>query len=194
MIACQYAHSFRNTWTEPYQGPRCMPSPLTLKAARNAPPSSPNGAALQRVLTSIGPAKPPADLGLRLRVAISQEKARTTRRRIEAWQLYWENTLSPVSGARRGRVLPPPWFCWAYGTDDRHRRGASACCGHGSHRRFHHQSTVPVHRRRNRFARLRFASRAGGSRQSAVRAASTTTASSPDPPPKKFARRWIICC
>jgi hypothetical protein len=51
---------------------------------------------LQRVLTNIGPAKPPADLGLRLRVAISQEKARTTRRRIEIWQLYWENTLSPV--------------------------------------------------------------------------------------------------
>ncbi|MES2219571.1 MAG: zf-HC2 domain-containing protein [Acidobacteriota bacterium] len=51
---------------------------------------------LQRVLTSIGPAKAPADLGLRLRVAISQEKARTTRRRIESWQMYWENTLSPV--------------------------------------------------------------------------------------------------
>lgn len=51
---------------------------------------------MQRVLTSIGPAKPPADLGLQLRVAISQEKARTTRRRLEAWQLYWENTLSPV--------------------------------------------------------------------------------------------------
>jgi len=51
---------------------------------------------LQRILTGIGPAKSPADLGLRLRVAISQEKARTTRRRIEAWQLYWENTLSPV--------------------------------------------------------------------------------------------------
>jgi hypothetical protein len=51
---------------------------------------------LQRVMTSIGPAKPPVDLGLRLRVAISQEKARTTRRRIEAWQVYWENTLSPV--------------------------------------------------------------------------------------------------
>jgi hypothetical protein len=52
--------------------------------------------ALQRVLTSIGPAKPPADLRLRLRVAISQEKARTTRRRIDSWQMYWENTLSPV--------------------------------------------------------------------------------------------------
>jgi hypothetical protein len=51
---------------------------------------------LERVLTSIGPAKPPADLGLRLRVAISQEKARTNRRHIEAWQLYWENTLSPI--------------------------------------------------------------------------------------------------
>ncbi|MGA9960381.1 MAG: zf-HC2 domain-containing protein, partial [Acidobacteriaceae bacterium] len=51
---------------------------------------------LQRVLTSIGPAKTPVDLGLRLRVAISQEKARTTRRRIDSWQMYWENTLSPV--------------------------------------------------------------------------------------------------
>lgn len=56
---------------------------------------------MQRVLTSIGPTKPPADLGLRLRVAISQEKARTTRRRLEAWQLYWENSMAPflVRGA-----------------------------------------------------------------------------------------------
>ena len=52
--------------------------------------------ALQRVLSSVGPAKPPADLGLRLRVAISQEKARTMRRRLEAWQLYWQNSLAPV--------------------------------------------------------------------------------------------------
>jgi len=51
---------------------------------------------LQRVLSSVGPAKPPADLGLRLRVAISQEKSRTVRRRIEAWQLYWQNSLAPV--------------------------------------------------------------------------------------------------
>lgn len=52
--------------------------------------------ALQMVLCSVGPAKPPADLGLRLRVAISQEKARTVRKRIEAWQLYWQNSLAPV--------------------------------------------------------------------------------------------------
>ena len=51
---------------------------------------------LQRVLSSVGPAKPPADLGLRLRVAISQEKARTLRRRLETWQLYWQNSLAPV--------------------------------------------------------------------------------------------------
>ena len=96
MIACQYVHSFRNTWTEPCQGPRCMPSPVTLKAARNCTTEFAEWRTLQRVLTSIGPAKPPVDLGLRLRVAISQEKARTARRRIESWQMYWENTLSPV--------------------------------------------------------------------------------------------------
>jgi hypothetical protein len=51
---------------------------------------------LQTLLASTGPAHPPADLGLRLRVAISQERARTTRRRLEGWQLYWENTMAPV--------------------------------------------------------------------------------------------------
>jgi hypothetical protein len=51
---------------------------------------------LQRLLSSVGPVKPPADLGLRLRVAISQQRARTTRRRLEGWQLYWENSLAPV--------------------------------------------------------------------------------------------------
>ena len=51
---------------------------------------------LQSLLASVGPAKPPADLGLRLRVAISQERARTPRHRLEAWQLYWENSMAPV--------------------------------------------------------------------------------------------------
>src|SRR6185437_15601556 len=37
-----------------------------------------------------------ADLGLRLRVAISQERARTTRRRLDIWQLYWQNSMAPV--------------------------------------------------------------------------------------------------
>lgn len=51
---------------------------------------------LQRLLSSVGPAKPPADLGLRLRVAISQERARTTRHRLEGWQMYWENSMAPI--------------------------------------------------------------------------------------------------
>ncbi len=51
---------------------------------------------LQSLLSSVGPAKPPADLGLRLRVAISQERARTARHRLDAWQVYWQNSLGPV--------------------------------------------------------------------------------------------------
>ncbi|HWF67757.1 MAG TPA: zf-HC2 domain-containing protein [Acidobacteriaceae bacterium] len=51
---------------------------------------------LQLLLASVGPAKPPADLGLRLRVAISQERARTMRGRLDGWQLYWQNSLAPV--------------------------------------------------------------------------------------------------
>jgi hypothetical protein len=51
---------------------------------------------LQRLLASVGPAKVPADLGLRLRVAISQERARTARRRLEHWQLVWQNSMAPV--------------------------------------------------------------------------------------------------
>lgn len=51
---------------------------------------------LQRLLSNVGPAKPPADLGLRLRVAISQERARAARGRFEHWQLAWQNSIAPV--------------------------------------------------------------------------------------------------
>ncbi len=51
---------------------------------------------LQSLLSSVGPAKAPADLGLRLRVAISQERARTARHRLDAWQMYWQNSMAPV--------------------------------------------------------------------------------------------------
>jgi hypothetical protein len=52
--------------------------------------------AMQRLLGGVGPKRPPADLGLRLRVAISQERARTPQRRLQQVQLYWENSLAPV--------------------------------------------------------------------------------------------------
>lgn len=51
---------------------------------------------MQRLMASVGPERPPADLGLRLRVAISQERARTPQRRLQQIQLYWENSLAPV--------------------------------------------------------------------------------------------------
>lgn len=51
--------------------------------------------AMQSALGRLGPAKAPADLALRLRVALSQEKARTTRRSIARLQLRWQNTFAP---------------------------------------------------------------------------------------------------
>lgn len=51
--------------------------------------------AMHDALSQLGPAKAPADLALRLRVAISQEQARTPRRSFARWQVRWENTLAP---------------------------------------------------------------------------------------------------
>lgn len=59
---------------------------------------------VQTLLTNVGPIKPPADLNLRLRVAISQEKARTARRRLDVWQMHWQNSLAPFL-ARAGAGL-----------------------------------------------------------------------------------------
>jgi hypothetical protein len=50
---------------------------------------------MQQTLYDIGPAKAPADLALRLRVALSQEKARTPKHSLETWQVRWSNTLAP---------------------------------------------------------------------------------------------------
>lgn len=51
---------------------------------------------LQRMLANVGPTKPPADMGLRLRVAISQERAHTVRHRLDVWQMRWQNTMAPM--------------------------------------------------------------------------------------------------
>ena len=52
--------------------------------------------ALQSNLAHIGPARPPADLALRLRVALSQEQAHTPGATLAGWRLKWENTLAPL--------------------------------------------------------------------------------------------------
>jgi len=54
---------------------------------------------LLRALASLGPVsgrdKEPEDLLLRIRVAISQERAQRRRNRLEEWQLAWRNTVGP---------------------------------------------------------------------------------------------------
>jgi hypothetical protein len=50
----------------------------------------------QQMVASLGPAKAPADLALRLRVALSQEAARTSpRQNLARWQMRWQNTMAP---------------------------------------------------------------------------------------------------
>jgi anti-sigma factor RsiW len=50
----------------------------------------------QSLLSSIGPAKAPADLGLRLRVALSQESANTAQEKFARTRVRWQNTFAPL--------------------------------------------------------------------------------------------------
>lgn len=65
--------------------------------------------AMQQSLATLGPAKAPADLGLRLRLAISHEQARRTSNWRDSLSLKWENTVRPmlvqVSAGFAGAVL-----------------------------------------------------------------------------------------
>jgi anti-sigma factor RsiW len=50
----------------------------------------------QSLVTSLGPAKAPPNLGLRLRVAMSQEAANTTREKLSRTRVRWQNTFRPL--------------------------------------------------------------------------------------------------
>jgi Putative zinc-finger len=50
----------------------------------------------QALLSLIGPAKPPADLGLRLRVALSQEATQTRQAKLARWRVRWQNNVRPI--------------------------------------------------------------------------------------------------
>ncbi|MFZ0633718.1 MAG: zf-HC2 domain-containing protein [Acidobacteriaceae bacterium] len=50
---------------------------------------------VQHSLATMAPARPPADLGLRIRVALSQEHARTAKNTLAAWKVKWENSVAP---------------------------------------------------------------------------------------------------
>jgi anti-sigma factor RsiW len=50
---------------------------------------------IQSALGQLGPAKAPADLALQLRVALSQEHARTPKQSLARWHVRWQNTMAP---------------------------------------------------------------------------------------------------
>lgn len=49
----------------------------------------------QTALAGLGPVPEPADLALRIRVAVSQERARRSKSPLQAWSLAWQNTVGP---------------------------------------------------------------------------------------------------
>lgn len=51
--------------------------------------------ATQSVLAGLGPIPEPPDLALRIRVAVSQERARRDRSVVRVWNLVWRNTVGP---------------------------------------------------------------------------------------------------
>jgi anti-sigma factor RsiW len=50
----------------------------------------------QASLAALAPIKPPADLALRLRVAISNERSRTPRNLWSSLSIRWQNTIAPL--------------------------------------------------------------------------------------------------
>jgi len=50
---------------------------------------------IQSALATLGPVPEPEDLLLRIRVAVSHERARRARRPLDAWNLVWRNTIGP---------------------------------------------------------------------------------------------------
>ena len=65
--------------------------------------------AMQQSLAALGPAKAPADLGLKLRLAISHEQARRKSTWLDSLSLKWENAVRPmlvqVSAGFAGAVI-----------------------------------------------------------------------------------------
>jgi anti-sigma factor RsiW len=50
---------------------------------------------MQSSLAALGPVQEPEDLLLRIRVAVSQERARSRRSFFHGWNLVWKNTVGP---------------------------------------------------------------------------------------------------
>ncbi len=51
--------------------------------------------AMQQSMANLGPARAPADLGLRIRVALSREMAKTPHDALASWKVRWQNSVAP---------------------------------------------------------------------------------------------------
>ena len=50
---------------------------------------------MQQALATLPQARPPADLSLRIRVALSKEQANTAKNVLAGWKVRWENSVAP---------------------------------------------------------------------------------------------------
>jgi len=50
---------------------------------------------MQQSLANLGPVRLPAELALRIRVALSQELSKTPRNALAGWKVRWQNTVAP---------------------------------------------------------------------------------------------------
>ena len=72
----------------------------------------------QASLATLGPVPEPKDLLLRIRVAVSQERARSRRSALEGWNLAWKNTVGPFllqAGAGFASAVPAAGHCHCAG-------------------------------------------------------------------------------
>ncbi len=63
-------------------------------------------------LAALGPVQAPPDLLLRIRVAVSQERARSHQSPFLVWNLAWKNTVGPFLLQAAAGFRPAPCFCW----------------------------------------------------------------------------------
>ena len=75
----------------------------------------------QESLAGLGPVPEPADLLLRIRVAVSQERARSRRSAFAGWDLAWKNTVGPFAAGWS-------WFCECCPAAGLHHRAGHDVC------------------------------------------------------------------
>ena len=151
----------------------------------------------QASLAGLGPVPEPEDLLLRIRVAVSQERARSGARSLQAWYLAWKNTVGPFL-LQAGAGFASAVLLLGYGD-----RCWSPCLPSRRWRRPGRRAAGKCRRRRG--CSISPAARAAATRlapstaplslrpTSTARARSTTTASSRVLPIRRPAPRSRIC-